>query len=173
MSQHTSTPPDSDLVRRRRQAPGVPVHQLDTHLNRLQMHAGFSEHVKSVQAFPVAVDPAVAALGRGKGGRSHRQAQQPFITGSYDDPRAPPGPAPPTALPRPDARGTNPNEQRDTVLLVQFRSKASREQWMESKEWREFYDKVSSEEGGCRRMPHVRCARSLRGLMDVGDVLTA
>jgi len=171
MLQHTSTPPDPDLVRRKRQAPDRPVHKLDTHLSRLQMHAGFSEHVKSFAAYPVAVDPTTAALHRGRGGRNRRQPQQPFVTGSYDERHALPSSM--SYQPPSGSSNTNPNEERDTVLLMQFRSKASREQWMQSREWREFYGKVNSEEGGIRRMPHVRCARSLKGLMDVSDVLTA
>lgn len=174
MSHHTSTPPDPDLVRRRRQAPETPVHRLDTHLDRLQMHAGFNEHIKSFQAYPVPMDPATAALHRGKGGRSRRPGYQAFVTGSYDERQASASSsASPLSLPRPGAKSLNPNEERDTVLLMQFKSKASREHWMRSKEWREFYENVNSDDGGCRRMPHVRCARSLRGLMDVEDVLTA
>lgn len=179
MSQHTSTAPDPDLVRRRRQQPDVPVHKLDTHLSRLQMHAGFSEHVKSVQAYPVAMDPVTAALHRGRGGRSHRQIQpqpqpeQAFVTGSYDDHGRQTLPSPLTSQNSPNPANSNRNEERDTVLLMQFKSKASREQWMQSREWKEFYQKVNSDDGGIRQMPHVRCARSLRGLMDIGDVLTA
>lgn len=42
-------------------SPNVPIHNLHTHLDLLQMRAGFSEHVKPIHAFPVAVDPAPAA----------------------------------------------------------------------------------------------------------------
>lgn len=60
----------------------------------------------------------------------------------------------------------------DTVLLMQFRTKRSREEWIATKEWQEFMEKTESEQV-FRRMPHVRCARSIRGLMDPVDILTA
>lgn len=151
MSQHTSTAPDPDLVSRRRQTPDQPVHRLDTHLTRLQMHAAFSPLVKSFDRYPVAIDPTTAALSRGANGRRF----------------------PPTLAPPPPSLESHKGQQAyDTVLLMRFRSKRAREEWMVSREWQEFYRSVEGEKV-CRRMPHVRCARSIKGLMDVRDVLTA
>ena len=58
----------------------------------------------------------------------------------------------------------------DTMLLIKFRSKRAREDWIATKEWREFMEKTESE-GVFRRLPHVRCAGSLRGLSDPMEVL--
>jgi hypothetical protein len=68
---------------------------------------------------------------------------------------------------------TNPpkNSIHDTMLLVKFRSKRAREEWIETREWREFMQKTEAE-GVFRRIPHVRCARSLKGLKDPIEVLS-
>ncbi len=58
----------------------------------------------------------------------------------------------------------------DTMLLVKFRSKRAREEWIETKEWREFMQQTEAEDV-FRRIPHVRCARSLRGLRDPIEIL--
>jgi len=58
----------------------------------------------------------------------------------------------------------------DTMLLIKFRSKRAREEWIATKEWIEFMQKTESE-GVFRRIPHVRCAGSLRGLSDPMEVL--
>ncbi len=58
----------------------------------------------------------------------------------------------------------------DTMLLMKFRSKRAREEWIATREWIEFMEKTESE-GVFRRMPHVRCAKSLRGLSDPMEVL--
>lgn len=63
-------------------------------------------------------------------------------------------------------------EVHDTVLLMKFRNKGAREEWIMTKEWQEFMQK-SEGELVFRRLPHVRCASSLRGLMDPVDILTA
>ena len=58
----------------------------------------------------------------------------------------------------------------DTMLLMKFRSKRARQEWIATKEWMEFMEKTESE-GVFRRIPHVRCAGSLRGLSDPMEVL--
>ena len=58
----------------------------------------------------------------------------------------------------------------DTMLLVKFRSKRAREEWIATREWRDFMEKTDSE-GVFRRIPHVRCAGSLRSLSDPLEVL--
>ncbi|EXJ93105.1 hypothetical protein A1O3_01661 [Capronia epimyces CBS 606.96] len=60
----------------------------------------------------------------------------------------------------------------DTVLLVKFRNKGAREEWIMTKEWQDFMQKTEGEQV-FRRIPHVRCASSVRGLMDPIDILTA
>lgn len=60
----------------------------------------------------------------------------------------------------------------DTVLLMKFGSKRAREEWIATREWQEFMEKTEKE-AVFRRIPHVRCARSMKGLMDPIDVLTA
>jgi len=79
----------------------------------------------------------------------------------------------------PDAPGfsaKNPKPPRevvhDTMLLMKFRDKRAREEWIATKEWQEFMQKTEAEKV-FRRMPHVRCASSVRGLMDPIDILTA
>ena len=64
------------------------------------------------------------------------------------------------------------DQMHDTMLLMKFRSKRAREEWIATREWQEFMQKTE-QEGVFRRIPHVRCARSLKGLMDPIDVLTA
>lgn len=66
-----------------------------------------------------------------------------------------------------------PREQvHDTVMLMKFRDKRAREEWIVTKEWQEFMANTNGQDV-FRRMPHVRCASSLRGLMDPMDSLTA
>lgn len=59
----------------------------------------------------------------------------------------------------------------DTLLLVKFRSKRAREEWIETREWREFMQQTEAEDI-FRRIPHVRCARSFKGLKDPIEVLS-
>lgn len=134
---HLSSVPDPDLVSRNRQDPSIPVHRLDTHLIRLQMHASFSPLIKSFDRYPVAVD-----------------GLQPPAIGSRNDAAA------------------SVNLGRDTAVLIEFRDKRAQEDWLATREWQEFYRNVNID-GACRATPHVRCARSLRGLMDISEVLTA
>lgn len=60
----------------------------------------------------------------------------------------------------------------DTMLLVKFRSKRAQEEWIETREWREFIQQTAAEDV-FRRIPHVRCARSQKGLSDPFDILSA
>ena len=60
----------------------------------------------------------------------------------------------------------------DTMLLVKFRSAKAREEWIATREWRDFMQQTETEDV-FRRMPHVRCARSLKGLRDPIEVLSA
>jgi hypothetical protein len=64
------------------------------------------------------------------------------------------------------------DEVHDTVLIVKFRDKRARQEWIATKEWQQFRQATQSQEV-FRRMPHVRCASSVRGLMDPVDILTA
>ncbi len=63
-------------------------------------------------------------------------------------------------------------EVHDTVLIMKFRDKRARQDWIATKEWQDFIQKTDAK-GVFRRMPHVRCASSVRGLMDPVDILTA
>jgi hypothetical protein len=79
----------------------------------------------------------------------------------------------------PDAPGfgkNNPKPSReqvhDTVLMMKFRDKRAREEWIATREWQDFMKKSNADPSLFRRMPHVRCASSAKGLMDPIDVLT-
>ncbi|KAJ9637580.1 uncharacterized protein PV06_09461 [Exophiala oligosperma] len=96
-------------------------------------------------------------------------AFSPHVTKFETYPVEIPDPAP-TWLKR-EAR-PSPEEIHDTVMLMKFRNKRAREEWIATKEWQEFMTKTEGEQV-FRRMPHVRCASSLRGLMDPVDILTA
>lgn len=63
-------------------------------------------------------------------------------------------------------------EIHDSVMMMKFRDKRAREEWIATKEWQDFMAKTEGEQV-FRRMPHVRCASSVRGLMDPIDSLTA
>ncbi|OCT54964.1 hypothetical protein CLCR_03153 [Cladophialophora carrionii] len=65
-----------------------------------------------------------------------------------------------------------PGEVHDTVLIMKFRDKRAQQEWIATREWQEFVQKTEGQEV-FRRMPHVRCASSVRGLMDPMDILTA
>lgn len=87
-----------------------------------------------------------------------------FETFPVEMPPQPPGP--------PKTRTTVPDRDlmHDTLLLVNFRSRRAREEWIQTREWMEFMAR-SEREGVFRRVPHVRCAGSLRGLSDPREVL--
>ncbi|KIX98208.1 uncharacterized protein Z520_06288 [Fonsecaea multimorphosa CBS 102226] len=60
----------------------------------------------------------------------------------------------------------------DSVMIMKFRDKRARQEWIATKEWQDFMRETEGQQV-FRRMPHVRCASSLRGLMDPMDILTA
>lgn len=63
-------------------------------------------------------------------------------------------------------------EFHDTVMMMKFRDKRAREEWIATREWQAFMRDTEVNDV-FRRMPHVRCASSARGLMDPWDSLTA
>lgn len=64
------------------------------------------------------------------------------------------------------------DEIHDTVMMLKFRDRRAREQWIATREWQAFMRDTEAKDV-FRRMPHVRCASSVRGLMDPWDSLTA
>ena len=60
----------------------------------------------------------------------------------------------------------------DTVAIMKFRSKRAWKEWIATPEWVDFMEKTERD-GVFRRMPHVRCANSLKGLSDPREVLNA
>ncbi|PGH05942.1 hypothetical protein AJ80_08254 [Polytolypa hystricis UAMH7299] len=73
---------------------------------------------------------------------------------------------PPPGIPR----GMSREYMHDTLLLVSFRNKHAWEQWILTKPWQKFMERTE-QEGVFRRIPHVRCAGSLKGLRDPLEVL--
>ncbi|KAK2796504.1 hypothetical protein FQN50_009517 [Emmonsiellopsis sp. PD_5] len=69
-------------------------------------------------------------------------------------------------------RGTTRESMHDTLLLVNFQNKQAWRQWIQTKEWQEFMQRTERELV-FRRLPHVRCANSLKGLRDPLEVLLA
>ncbi|KIW97152.1 uncharacterized protein Z519_02544 [Cladophialophora bantiana CBS 173.52] len=67
---------------------------------------------------------------------------------------------------------TSREDVHDTVMIMEFRDKRARQEWIATKEWQEFMRETEGQQV-FRRMPHVRCASSIRGLMDPMDILTA
>jgi hypothetical protein len=59
----------------------------------------------------------------------------------------------------------------DTMLIVKFRSKQAREAFIATRGWGEFMEKTEKE-GVFRRLPHVRCAMTVKGLRDPIEVLS-
>ena len=90
--------------------------------------------------------------------------QNPYVTRFEAIPveMAPPG--------RP--RGTTREEMHDTLLLASFKNKWAWEQWIQTSEWQAFMKKTENE-NVFRRIPHVRCANSLKGLRNPLEVLRA
>lgn len=69
------------------------------------------------------------------------------------------------------SRGLLPRDvNHDTLLLISFRSARAREEWIRTREWHEFMERTERD-GVFRRLPHVRCAGSVRGLGNVREVL--
>ncbi|KAL2010269.1 hypothetical protein VTN00DRAFT_6076 [Thermoascus crustaceus] len=79
----------------------------------------------------------------------------------------------PVEMPPPGRpKGTTREEMHDILLLASFKNKWAWEQWIQTKEWQRFMQQTEKE-GVFRRIPHVRCASSLKGLRDPIDVLTS
>lgn len=69
-------------------------------------------------------------------------------------------------------RGTTSQEMHDTLLLASFKSKNAWRQWIQTSEWQHFMQETANK-GVFRRMPHARCAHSLKGLRNTFEVLMA
>ncbi|EEH32981.2 hypothetical protein PAAG_04034 [Paracoccidioides lutzii Pb01] len=69
-------------------------------------------------------------------------------------------------------RGTSREAMHDTLLLVNFKSKQAWREWVQTKEWQEFMQRTEKE-AVFRRLPHVTCANSLKGLRNPIEVLMA
>lgn len=69
-------------------------------------------------------------------------------------------------------RGTSSQEMHDTLLLASFKSKNAWGQWIQTSEWKHFMQETA-DKGVFRRIPHVRCAHSLKGLRNPFEVLMA
>jgi hypothetical protein len=68
--------------------------------------------------------------------------------------------------------GTSSAEMHDTLLLASFKNKAAWQKWIETPEWQQFMKKTEND-AVFRRIPHVRCAHSLKGLRNTLEVLMA
>lgn len=90
--------------------------------------------------------------------------QSPYVTRFEAIPveMAPPG--------RP--RGTSSQEMHDTLLLASFKNKNAWRQWIQTSEWKHFMQETADKDV-FRRIPHVRCAHSLKGLRNPFEVLMA
>ncbi|KKZ63685.1 hypothetical protein EMCG_01992 [[Emmonsia] crescens] len=69
-------------------------------------------------------------------------------------------------------RGTTREAMHDTMLLVNFKNKQAWKEWIQTKEWQNFMQKTEKE-AVFRRLPHVTCANSLKGLRNPVEVLMA
>ncbi|KLJ13133.1 hypothetical protein EMPG_11916 [Blastomyces silverae] len=69
-------------------------------------------------------------------------------------------------------RETTREAMHDTLLLVNFKNKQAWQEWIQTKEWQDFMQKTERE-GVFRRLPHVTCANSLKGLRNPLEVLMA
>ncbi|PGH09990.1 hypothetical protein GX51_00256 [Blastomyces parvus] len=69
-------------------------------------------------------------------------------------------------------RGTTREAMHDTLLLANFKNKEAWREWIQTKEWQDFMQKTERE-GVFRRLPHVTCANSLKGLRNPLEVLMA
>ncbi|PGH12301.1 hypothetical protein AJ79_04367 [Helicocarpus griseus UAMH5409] len=79
----------------------------------------------------------------------------------------------PVEMPPPGRpKGTTREAMHDTMLLVNFQNKQAWREWIQTKEWQEFMQKTEKE-AVFRRIPHVRCANSLKGLRSPLEVLMA
>jgi hypothetical protein len=69
-------------------------------------------------------------------------------------------------------QGTSREEMHDTLLFASFKSKRAWENWIQTPEWQQFMQSTEKE-GVFRRIPHVACAHSLKGLRNPLEVLMA
>ncbi|KAH8701817.1 hypothetical protein BGW36DRAFT_394621 [Talaromyces proteolyticus] len=69
-------------------------------------------------------------------------------------------------------KGTSRQEMHDTLLLASFKNKTAWRRWIETPEWQQFMQKTEKN-AVFRRIPHVRCAHSLKGLRNPFEVLMA
>jgi hypothetical protein len=95
--------------------------------------------------------------------RQHAE-RSPYVTRFEAIPveMAPPGRPP----------GTSREEMHDTLLLASFKNKTAWQQWIQTPEWQQFMQRTE-QDVVFRRIPHVRCAQSLKGLRNPLEVLTA
>lgn len=68
--------------------------------------------------------------------------------------------------------GTSRDEMHDILLLASFKDKVSWQKWIETPEWQRFMQ-TTENEAVFRRIPHVRCAHSLKGLRNTLEILMA
>lgn len=68
--------------------------------------------------------------------------------------------------------GTSRDEMHDILLLASFKDKSAWQKWIATPEWQQFMQKTENE-AVFRRIPHVRCAHSLKGLRNTFEVLMA
>ncbi|OJD13808.1 hypothetical protein AJ78_05765 [Emergomyces pasteurianus Ep9510] len=134
-----------------------------------------SQMSRNIQTARVAPDVVLSSNNRSEPPKVHRldnllsEVQEhaqvsPLVTKFETFPveMAPPG--------RP--RGTTREAMHDTMLLVNFKNKQAWKEWVQTKEWQDFMQKTEKE-GVFRRLPHVTCANSLKGLRNPLEVLMA
>lgn len=68
--------------------------------------------------------------------------------------------------------GTSRDEMHDVLLLASFKDKTAWQKWIETPEWQRFMQRTENE-AVFRRIPHVRCAHSHKGLRNTLEVLMA
>lgn len=68
--------------------------------------------------------------------------------------------------------GTSRDEMHDVLLLASFKDKTAWRKWIETPEWQRFMQRTENE-AVFRRIPHVRCAHSHKGLRNTLEVLMA
>ncbi|KUL92158.1 hypothetical protein ZTR_02522 [Talaromyces verruculosus] len=68
--------------------------------------------------------------------------------------------------------GTSRDEMHDVLLLASFKDKTAWRKWIETPEWQRFMQRTENE-AVFRRIPHVRCAHSHKGLRNTLEILMA
>lgn len=68
--------------------------------------------------------------------------------------------------------GTSRDEMHDVLLLASFKDKTAWQKWIETPEWQRFMQRTENE-AVFRRLPHVRCAHSHKGLRNTLEILMA